>query len=442
VKKDANQTESYTYDQVGNRTTSAAAAGDWTYNSNNELLSLPGLNGQSSPTTYQYDANGNTIQKNANGQIQNYVYDVNNRLIQVKDGNNNVIATYTYDPFGRRISKEVSGVKTYFLYSDEGLIGEYDSTGNEIKTYGYKPNSAWSTNPLFMKQGTNYYFYHNDHLGTPQKMTDISGAVVWSATYDAFGKATIDMAGVTNNLRFPGQYYDAETGLHYNGNRYYDANTGRYVTKDPIGFYGGDANLYRYATNDPVNEIDPMGLASRGPCGENTSGYWVGTGIGQDSAQWYADMYNKTGDWYYALGGGLSSLWTPDTWMDTLNALLIAEGASKFLAERAAAEAAAAAERSAANEQVAQVLENKAKGDAFRDEIADLMQKSGRDVQTEVVKDTPFGRRVIDIEVSQDGKVIGGIETKTGNSPYTPSQRAKDAWLGQQGYPVNVVRDR
>jgi uncharacterized protein RhaS with RHS repeats len=62
-----------------------------------------------------------------------------------------------------------------------------------------------------MKEGSNYYFYHNDHLGTPQKLTTISGAIVWSATYDAFGKATVEGSStVTNNLRFPGQYFDQE----------------------------------------------------------------------------------------------------------------------------------------------------------------------------------------------------------------------------------------
>ena len=88
------------------------------------------------------------------------------------------------------------------------------------------------------------------------------------------------------------------------------------------------------------------------------------------------------------------------------------------------------------------VQANKAKGDAFRDEIADLMRKEGRDVQTEITKQTPFGKRVIDTEVSKDGKVLGGIETKAGNSRYTPSQRAKDEWLRRNDYPVDLVRDR
>ncbi len=70
--------------------------------------------------------------------------------------------------------------------------------------------------------------YHNDHLGTPQKLTAQKGMVVWSATYSAFGQATIDTELVTNNLRFPSQYFDEETELHYNWQRYYNPEIGRY----------------------------------------------------------------------------------------------------------------------------------------------------------------------------------------------------------------------
>ena len=87
------------------------------------------------------------------------------------------------------------------------------------------------------------------------------------------------------------------------------------------------------------------------------------------------------------------------------------------------------------------VQQNKLAGDAFRDEMADLMRAAGRDVQREVTKRTPFGPRRIDIEVSNQGQVLGGIETKVGSSRYLPSQRAKDYWLRTfQNYPVNVVR--
>jgi RHS repeat-associated protein len=100
---------------------------------------------------------------------------------------------------------------------------------------------------------------HNDHLGTPQKMTDSSGQVVWAADYKPFGEATITVSTITNNLRFPGQYYDAETGLNYNYFRDYNPVIGRYVEKDPIGQRGG-FNLYRYVGNNPNNRKDPYGL--------------------------------------------------------------------------------------------------------------------------------------------------------------------------------------
>ena len=112
-----------------------------------------------------------------------------------------------------------------------------------------------------MTQGGSTYYYHNDHLGAPQRLTDEQGNTVWSATYDAFGQATVaPNSTITSNLRFPGQYYDEETGLHYNWHRYYDPTSGRYIQTDPLGFAAGDTNLYRYVANSPVNAIDPRGL--------------------------------------------------------------------------------------------------------------------------------------------------------------------------------------
>jgi RHS repeat-associated protein len=134
-------------------------------------------------------------------------------------------------------------------------------------SYGWHPEHSDSTYPLFARvpesagPGRRYVYFHNDHLGTPWRITDKAGALVWSADYDCFGRATVSVpasGAVQNNLRYPGQYFDAETGLHYNDRRFYDPDTGRYLTRDPLGFAGG-TNLYAYAAHNPTNLIDPTG---------------------------------------------------------------------------------------------------------------------------------------------------------------------------------------
>ena len=108
-------------------------------------------------------------------------------------------------------------------------------------------------------------FYQCDHLGTPQELTDMNGEIAWAAEYKAWGHAYDALskagrqAGLKQPLRFQGQYYDHETGLHYNRHRYYDPHSGRFVSKDPIGLKGG-INVHAYATN-PTAWVDPMGLS-------------------------------------------------------------------------------------------------------------------------------------------------------------------------------------
>ena len=258
--------ESYSYDPLANRITgsnastgSAQGPSNYSYNANNQLT-------QAGAVSYSYDANGNTTSQTDAGNATNtrsYVYDTDNRLIEVHDASNAIIATYRYDPFGRRLSKTANNQSTYYFYSAEGLIAEADANGQIIQSYGYAPGSTFTTNPLWTKLTTagtaTYYTYQNDHLGKPQKLLNQSGLTVWSATYDAFGRATVDPAStITNNLRFPGQYADQETGLHYNWMRFYDPTTGRYVTSDPIGLLGG-INSYVYVRGNPARWIDPSG---------------------------------------------------------------------------------------------------------------------------------------------------------------------------------------
>jgi len=158
---------------------------------------------------------------------------------------------------------------------------ESDTLGNTQTEYVWLGNQRLAT-----INGTGTYYSHNDHLGTPQLMTNSAGTTVWQADYDPFGKATVTTATVENNLRFPGQYYDSETGNHYNYFRDYDPSTGRYVQSDPIGLRGGFNkiqnstidrknstrlnldlqgplnHLYVYTGNNPTGFIDPLGLAS------------------------------------------------------------------------------------------------------------------------------------------------------------------------------------
>ena len=265
------QDEGYSYDQVGNRQTSLSTAGLWSHNANNELIT-------DTAATFEYDANGNTTKKTEGGRVTRYEYNARNRLekIYLPDGR---IATYGYDPFGRRIRKRVANTVTYFAYADEGMIAEYAEEGAPQKTYGWKPGGLWGTDPLCQIDGGQMYFYHNDHLATPQLLTDEAGAVVWGAGFQAFGLAVVDPAStVENNLRFPGQYWDAETGLHYNWNRTYDPVTGRYTQVDPIGFAGGDVNVYRYVGNNAGNFADPYGL-------------WV------NPVHWWLDRHYKRNDY-------------------------------------------------------------------------------------------------------------------------------------------------
>ncbi|PVV69266.1 type IV secretion protein Rhs, partial [Pseudomonas sp. HMWF011] len=114
----------------------------------------------------------------------------------------------------------------------------------------------------FGPKETKPYHYQLDHLGTPQELTSPDGEIVWSAHYRAYGQiARLDVGKIDNPLRFQGQYFDAESGLHYNRHRYYYPDIGRYLTPDPVKLAGG-INGYRYVPN-PTGWVDPLGLSCK-----------------------------------------------------------------------------------------------------------------------------------------------------------------------------------
>jgi RHS repeat-associated protein len=256
---------SWTYDGVGNRQTENSTAYSYTPNTN-KLNTVGG-------TSYGFDSNGNTTSQAA----RQYTYNQNQRLIQVVDGA--MTATYTYDGNGQRVKKVVNGVTTIFHYDERGqLIAESNGSGAITAVYVYLNGQ-----PLAKIEGASVYYYHNDALGTPQKMTDASGTVVWAADYKPFGEATITVSTITNNLRFPGQYFDAETGLHYNYYRDYNPAIGRYVESDPLRlnniFKGkrffvvpyltttpNSLHAYAYVESNPLNRKDPTGLTGVDTC--------------------------------------------------------------------------------------------------------------------------------------------------------------------------------
>ncbi|MGW8465964.1 RHS repeat-associated core domain-containing protein [Pseudomonas sp. CLCA07] len=218
---------------------------------------------------YDYDAFGNLVRERrgtAQKLVTEYRYDCQHRLVGVTTPDGRT-ASYRYDAFGRRIAKTVDGHTTEFFWQGDNLVAE--SSREHYRSYIYEPGSF---RPLAMLDGKGPrkacpFYYQLDHLGTPQELTDFGGEIVWSAKYNAYGKVTrLTLGGgeqLEQPLRFQGQYFDAESGLHYNRHRYYDPDVGRYLTPDPIKLAGG-LNPYQYTPN-PTGWVDPLGLSGNCP---------------------------------------------------------------------------------------------------------------------------------------------------------------------------------
>ncbi len=239
----------YHYDANGNRTTRTTKNDKTTYQYKTGTNQLVGINQQ----TIHYDNTGRRID---DGRFT-YAYNARGRITSITNKTTKQTTSYQYRMDGLRVSKTTNNKTTYYLYSaNQQLIGETDSNGNITKEY------IWlGLMPLAVIENNNIYFIHTDHLATPRIVTDKNKQVVWQWRSTPFGKGEPIENGLTVNLRFPGQYFDKESGLHYNWWRYYQPGSGRYVTGDPLGLEGG-INNYIYANSSPVLTFDYSGLWS------------------------------------------------------------------------------------------------------------------------------------------------------------------------------------
>lgn len=240
-----NQNESYSFDDVGNRTSSHLSA-SYAYQTGqfNRLTSTTNA-------AYTYDANGNTATKSDGLILWQYDWDYENRLTQVSNGSQT--AHYKYDALGRRVERSLpaAGENTKFIYDGQDVLID-DNSGTLTK---YQNGLGIDDKLKVSLNGTAKYFL-TDHLGSTNALTDASGAITESANYDSFGNAT---GSLSTRYQFTGREFDNFTGLHFYRARWYDANLGRFLSEDPIGFAGGDVNLYGYVRNSPLNLTDPTG---------------------------------------------------------------------------------------------------------------------------------------------------------------------------------------
>lgn len=271
-------TETFTYDSVGNRLTSVGTA-SYTYNSSNQLTAT-------SSATYAYDNDGNTTSKTASGNTTGYAWDFENRLTSVTLPGSGGTVTFKYDPFGRRIYKSSSSGTSVFAYDGDNLIEETGSTGTVVARYLQGLNID---EPLAMLRSSATSYYEADGLGSITSLSNSSGSIVNTYSYNSFGSLLSSTGSVVNPFRFTARESDSESGLYFYRARYYDQSTGRFLSEDPSRI-NGDIDFYRYSYNSPTNYTDPFGLKAckSGQCDECPQGVWQsGVAVG--------DAYFKVG---------------------------------------------------------------------------------------------------------------------------------------------------
>lgn len=251
--------EAFTYNQTGDRLAKSGtglATGAYTYTSGTHQLNATGTAARTN------DVNGSTTATTVAGQIYGFGYNGRGRLT-VAQASGQTIGTYTYNALGQRVLKVATlpqAITQRYAYDENNrLIGEYTTTTkrdtiwmNEVPVAVVDVSGTTSTES----------YIHADALGTPRAVTNSAGTTIWTWAYkgDPFGESLpASTGGFTLNLRYPGQYYDAESGTNYNMFRTYEPATGRYLQSDRIGLKGG-ISTYGYVSGNPLVHFDVFGL--------------------------------------------------------------------------------------------------------------------------------------------------------------------------------------
>ena len=247
-----NTSQSFTYDMDGNRTSSTVGASINVYTyatGSNQLTSIVG------PVTRILTYDTGDLRQDG----RTFLDDARGRLYRVINGETST--SYKVNAAGQRVLKTAGdGSVTVYHYDKDGnLIAESTAAGQVTHEYIYLNGMVIAVVDATAPSALN--FVYPDHLGTPRVIVDVSNTPVWRwDSADPFGTSAPSTTGsFTFNLRFPGQYFDQETSLHYNYFRDYDPSIGRYVQSDPIGLKGG-VNTFSYVRSNPVSNADPSGL--------------------------------------------------------------------------------------------------------------------------------------------------------------------------------------